>query len=123
MAWTNIEDIVAADPPSPREAREVLDNLARRAKARFYADENFPAKATAILRDMGAKVVTAQEAGLMSHPDENHVSYARKNGLTIVTGDRDFLDERRHPIIHCPAIFVFDFGSGQSHEKLVWVDT
>ncbi len=112
MAWTNVEDLVAVNPPSPREAQEVLDNLAKRAKARFYADENFPPTATAILRDMGATVVTAKEAGLMGRPDESHVAYARRNGLVLVTCDRDFLDEKRHPLIHCPAIFVFNFGSG-----------
>ena len=116
MAWTNIEDLIAVNPPSPREAQEVLDNLAKRTKARFCADENFPPKATAILHDMGARVVTAQEAGLMGHPDESYVAYARKNGLVLVTCDRDFLDERLHPLIHCPAIFVFDFGSGSTPE-------
>jgi predicted nuclease of predicted toxin-antitoxin system len=116
MPWINLEELVAVDPPSPREAREVLDNLAKRAKARFYADENFPPKAAAILRDLGARVVTAQEAGLVGHPDENHVAYARKNGFVLVTCDRDFLDERRHPLIQCPAIFVFDFGSASTPE-------
>ena len=114
MAWTNIQDLVAADPASPHEVREVLDNLARHAKARFYSDENFPPRATTILRAMGARVVTAQEAGLLRHPDENHVAYARNNGLVLVTCDRDFLDEQRHPLIRCPAIFVFDFGSGST---------
>ena len=115
MVWINIEDLVASNPPSPREAQEVFDNLAKHAKARFYADENFPPNATAILRSR-ARVVTAQEAGLIGHPDENHITYARKNGRVLVTCDRDFLDERRHPLIHCPAIFVFDFGSGSVAE-------
>ena len=104
------------DPPSSREAQEVLDNLARRAKARFYADENFPLKATAILRAMGAKVMTAQDARLTGRSDEDHIAYARSNGLVLVTCDRDFLDERRHPLIHCPAVFVFSFGSGSRAE-------
>jgi hypothetical protein len=42
--------------------------------------------------------------------------YALRNGLVVVTCDRDFLDERRHPLIKCPAIFVFDFGSGTVDE-------
>jgi hypothetical protein len=34
----------------------------------------------------------------------------------VVTCDRDFLDERRHPLIKCPAVFIFDFGSGTVDE-------
>ena len=30
----------------------------------------------------------------------------------LLTCDRDYLDEQRFPLIHCPAIVVFDFGSG-----------
>ena len=116
VGWTNIEDLVAADPPSRRDAQEVLEYLARRAKARFYADENFPADAVEILRSIGASVLTAQDADRTGHPDENHAAFALKNGLVLVTCDRDFLDERRHPLIHCPAIFVFDFGSGSALE-------
>lgn len=116
VTWINIEDLVAADTPTRWEAQEVLDYLARRTKARFYADENFPIQAIGILRSMGASVITAQEVGLVGHPDENHIAYARKNSLILVSCDRDFLDENHHPLIHCPAIFVFDFGSGSTVE-------
>jgi len=116
VAWVNIQDLVAANPPPIREARQVLEHLARRAKARFYADENFAAPAVAILRAMGAKVGTAQKAGLTRHPDENHAAFALRKGLVLITCDRDFLNERLHPLIHCPAIFVFDFGTGSEIE-------
>jgi hypothetical protein len=69
-----------------------------------------------MIRSKGAKVVTAYEAGLLGHPDENYRAHALKNGLVLVTCDRDYLDEKRHPLIHCPAIFVFDFGSGSTSE-------
>lgn len=116
MPWVDIEDLVVRHPPKQREAREVLDNLARGAKARFYADENFPPKATAAFRAMGARVTTAQDVGLVGHSDEDHVSYAQRHSLVLATCDRDFLDERRHPLIHCPAIFVFNFASGSATE-------
>ena len=48
-----------------------------------------------ILREMGAKVVTVQEVGTRRHPDENHAAYALREGLILLTGDRDFLDKRR----------------------------
>jgi hypothetical protein len=57
-------------------------------------------------------VVTAQEAGNHRHPDENHSAYALREGRVLITCDRDYLNERRFPLIHCPAIVVFDFGSG-----------
>ncbi|MCI0725078.1 MAG: DUF5615 family PIN-like protein [Acidobacteria bacterium] len=116
MAWVNVEDLSARTPPSRREVQQVLEYLARRAKPRFYADENFPIQAVSILRRMGAKVTTALEVGRGRHPDENHVGYALRKGLVLVTCDRDFLDEGRFPLVHCPAIFVFNFGSGTTRE-------
>jgi predicted nuclease of predicted toxin-antitoxin system len=117
MTWVNTTaDIVAQEQLSSREKEEVLRYVARKAKARFYADENFPAKAAAVLREWGARVRTVQAAGQRGHPDENHAAYALKNGLILLTCDRDFLDNRRFPLVYCPAIFVFDFGGGSVRE-------
>jgi hypothetical protein len=100
----------------PKEVQQVLDYSKRKAKARFHADENFPGQAICLLRTMGAKVQTNHQAGLSGHSDQDQLAYARRNGLVVATCDRDFLDERRYPLIHCPAIFVFDFGSGSLEE-------
>lgn len=116
MPWTNITSIIAADPPPQGEIDQIVRNIRRRAKARFYADENFPARATGILRAAGPRVQTAQQVDLLGHPDESHLAYARRGGLVFLTCDRDFLDERRFPLVHCPAIFVFDFGTGTEYE-------
>jgi predicted nuclease of predicted toxin-antitoxin system len=116
MTWVNIEVLVKQNPPTQKEAQQVLDYLARRAKARFYADEDFPAQAVHLVREMGAKVRTNREAGLSGHDDGDQLAYARRNGMILLSCDRDLLDERRYPIVHCPAIFVFDFGSGSSRE-------
>jgi len=72
--------------------------------ARFYADENFPYLATRMLRRFGAQVVTVQEADLRRHPDENHAAYALRYGYILLTCDRDYLDNRKFTLIHCPAI-------------------
>lgn len=112
MAWVDEEILVARNPPTKREANDVITFLTRRAKPRFYADENFPRQAVLVLRQMGAKVVTAEEASRIRHPDDNHAAYALKNGLILLTCDRDFLDNRRFPLIHSPAVFVFAFGNG-----------
>jgi predicted nuclease of predicted toxin-antitoxin system len=108
--WVDFE----AEAPKPKEAQQVFAYF--KAKARFYADENFPEQAIALLREMGAKVQTSRQAGLNRRSDEDQLAYALRNGLVVVTCDRDFLDERRHPLIKCPAIFVFDFGSGTVDE-------
>ena len=65
---------------------------------------------------LGAKVITAQEVRLRQHPDENHAAYALKNGYILLTCDRDYLDEQRFRLIHCPALAVFDFGAGSYEE-------
>jgi len=63
-------------------------------------------------------VVPAQEAGLDGHSDEDHVAYAVRDGYVLPTCDRDYLDDHRFPLIHCPAIVVFNFGGGTDREIL-----
>lgn len=58
------------------------------------------------------------EVGTTGHPDENHLAEARKRGRILLTCDHDFLDERKFPLIHCPALIVFDFGSGTTDEMI-----
>jgi predicted nuclease of predicted toxin-antitoxin system len=116
MGWVNLIELVREDPPTRAEVDQVLEYRRRKAKARFYADENFPHLATRLLRKMGGRVVTVQDLNLKGHPDENHAAYALKHGHVLLTCDRDYLDERRFPLIHCPAIAVFDFGSGNARE-------
>ena len=105
-----------AEASGRKALQQFLDFFRRKAKARFYADENFPEQAISLLRAMGGKVQTNQQAGLRGHPDQDQLAYARKHGLVFVTCDRDFLDEHRYPLVHCPAIFVFDFGAGSLKE-------
>jgi hypothetical protein len=72
MPWTNIADIVADELPTEREKRRVHDYVRRRAKPRFYADENFPTIAITILRRLGADVLTVRDVRRHGHPDENN---------------------------------------------------
>jgi predicted nuclease of predicted toxin-antitoxin system len=118
MGWVNLIERIHHNPPTEEEVKQVLEYRRRRAKARFYADENFPVLAVELLRKMGAKVVTVQEVGRRRHPDENHTAYALKHGYILLTCDRDYLDENRFPLIHCPAITVFDFGSSSGLEEI-----
>ena len=116
MGWVDITEIVRANPPTKKEVQQVHEYRRRRAKARFLADENFPTSATELLRGMGGRVVTVQELNRRAHPDENHAGYALRHGYILVSCDHDYLDERRFPMIHCPAIAIFDFGSGTREE-------
>ena len=68
------------------------------------------------LLPLATRVTTAQDEGLRRHPDENHAAYPLKHGFVLLTCDRDYLDESRFPLVHCPAIVVFNFGSGSLHE-------
>jgi hypothetical protein len=111
-----MEKIVADDPPSEREKRQVDDYIRRRAKPRFYADENVPTVAITILRRLGADVLTVHDARRRGHPDENRISEALRLGRILITCDRDYLDDRRFPLIHCPALIVCDFGRGTSED-------
>jgi hypothetical protein len=116
VGWVNIVDVVRANPPTQKEIEQVIEYKRRNAKVSFYADENFPSIAVQLLRKMRARVTTARNEGLKRHPDENHAAYALKHDLFLLTCDRDYLDERRFPLIHCPAIAVFGFGSGSVRE-------
>lgn len=117
MAWIQVKDSTARRPTN-QEVRQVEDYVHRKAKPRFYADENFPTTATALLRRRGADVLTVQETGRRRHPDENHAAEALRLGRVLITCDRDYLDERRFPLIHCPAIVICNFGRGSVREML-----
>ena len=116
MPWIDLKNIAADDPPTEREKRQVNDYVRRRAKPRFYADENFPSVAIKILRRLGADVLTVRDVHRRGHPDENHTAEALRLGRILITCDRDYLDDRRFPLIHCPALIVCDFGGGTADE-------
>lgn len=116
MGWVDAADVYAEDPASEKEIAQVLEYRKQKAKPRFLADENFPSLATSMLKAMGARVVTVQKLGKKGHPDENHAAYALKHRYILVTCDRDYLNNVRFPLVHCPAIAVFDFGTGSAAE-------
>ncbi|WP_243050403.1 DUF5615 family PIN-like protein [Dyella sp. RRB7] len=79
---------------------------------RFYADENFPIRAVELLRSAGAEIESAADAGLLGRPGEVHADHALAHGFVLLTCDPCFLDEQRFPLARCPALFIFQFGSG-----------
>jgi predicted nuclease of predicted toxin-antitoxin system len=116
MPWVSAIKTAKHNLATKKEINQVLDYYRRKAKPKFYADENFPAAAIRLIRSRGAHVLTAHDANLKGHPDENHAAFALKSGRVLLTCDRDFLDQGRFRLIHCPVIVICDFGLGTSLE-------
>src|SRR5215471_9458013 len=76
-----------------------------RKKARFLVDENI-GKLASILRELGWDAVSASEAGLHGHSDEDLFALGWKEKRMIITNDTDFLEDRRYPFHRCPGVMV-----------------
>ena len=118
MPWVNTSDLPSVEL-SKRQEKELEDYVRqRKKKPRFYADEDFPAQAVEILREVGFNVLTAEEAGKRGHPDENQLDEAKRQGRILLRCDQDFLNERRFPLIECSTLVIFDFGTTPEDEIL-----
>jgi predicted nuclease of predicted toxin-antitoxin system len=116
MPWVNTSDL-PGDELSKREEKELRDYERQKKKMpRFYADEDFPPQAVRIIREVGLNVLTAAEAGTRGHPDENQLAEAKRQGRILLSCDRDFLNERRFPLIESSTLVVFDFGDKTEDE-------
>lgn len=58
---------------------------------KFYTDEHVARAVVRGLRQRGADVLTASEAGLLGASDEEHLERARAEGRVLFTQDEDFL--------------------------------
>jgi hypothetical protein len=69
------------------------------ARPRIYADANVPARLVAFMREaLGWDVLfVLEDEGLRRAPDTRHYRLARQLHRTLVTLDRDYLDDRRFP--------------------------
>ena len=117
MPWISVDE--HPDSGLTKEEEKEIAKSPRRKKPkkmRFYADEDFPPKATEILRDWGFEVLTVQEAGKRRHPDENHLAEAKKQDRILITRDRDYLYDRRYPLHPSPTLVVCDFGTETTDE-------
>jgi hypothetical protein len=68
-------------------------------RPRIYADANVPAGLVAFMRaELEWDVLfVLEEDGLRRAPDEKHYRLAQQLRRTLVTMDRDYLDDRRFP--------------------------
>ena len=69
------------------------------ARPRIYVDANMPARVVAHMREaLGWDVLfVLEDEGLRRAPDRRHYQLARQLHRTLVTLDRDYLDDRRFP--------------------------
>jgi hypothetical protein len=58
---------------------------------RFHLDEHVDPAIAHGLRLRGINVTTANDANLLSAPDELHLEFARREGRVVFTNDADFL--------------------------------
>jgi len=76
---------------------------------RVYADANFP---TGVVEYMRAQLrwdvlFVLEHDDLRRAPDIHHFRFARQLGRTIVTLDRDYIDDRRFPPAEGAGVIVF----------------
>ena len=77
-------------------------------RPRIYADANVPAGLVAHMRGtLGWDVLfVLEEDDLRRAPDLRHYLLAQQLRRTLVTLDRDYLDDRRFPLEHCGGVLV-----------------
>jgi hypothetical protein len=78
------------------------------ARPRIYADANVPAGLVAHMRTRlrWDVLYVLEEDDLRRAPDERHYELARQLCRTLVTMDRDYLDDRRFPPEACGGVLV-----------------
>ena len=89
---------------------EELGPVAERlvARPRIYADANVPSGIVAHMR-MRLRwdvLFVLEEADLRRAPDVKHYQLAHQLRRTLVTMDRDYLDDRRFPLECCGGVLV-----------------
>jgi hypothetical protein len=76
---------------------------------RVYADANIPSGVVQFMRTtLGWDVLFVLEHDdLRRAPDLHHYRLARQLGRTLLTLDRDYIDDRRFPAAESPGVIVF----------------
>lgn len=79
------------------------------ARPRVYADANMPASSVAFMRaDLAWDVFFVMEhADLRRARDTHHFALARQMHRTLITLDRDYIDDRRFPPARGAGVIVF----------------
>ena len=88
------------------ELRPIAADLA--AAPRVYVDANLPLGAVQFMRQaLGWDVLfVLEDPAIRRAPDRDHFRRAREYGRTLITLDRDFLDDARFPPAESPGVVV-----------------
>jgi uncharacterized protein with PIN domain len=73
---------------------------------KFYADEHVHPAIVNALRKRGVDILTAQEAGLVSVSDREHLIFSTSQGRSILTQDSDFLRLHKRGLRHSGIIYA-----------------
>ena len=78
------------------------------ARPRIYVDANVPAGLVAHMRErlLWDVLFVLEEPDLRRAPDVKHYQLAQQLRRTLVTLDRDYLDDRRFPLDGCGGVLV-----------------
>lgn len=77
-------------------------------RLKLLADANIPKPLIDELRSAGIVVTSVTEEGIASHPDRNILQLSKKLGTVLLTMDRDFWDDRQHPLLKSPGVIFVD---------------
>lgn len=107
MAWQRVEPVsgALAEKAAPIKG-----------KARFRLDESVDPIVGEVLADHGYHVVYSQE--LRGHPDEDYLAASWRDSEILISHDKGFLDEQRHPPNRNPGIIVIE-GAGGNEQQLI----
>jgi len=104
MSWRDLDF-------SDEEMNEFAKDF--KAKTRFYLDEPIGPSVAEMLEAQGYKVATARAYSMTGRSDEDHAALCWREGMVLVTTDRDFLDPRKLPDHRNPGVVVLDAGDAE----------
>lgn len=83
-------------------------------KLKLLADQNIPLEIVEDLKMNHFAIKSIYEINMQGHPDENILLSAKKLNRVLLTTDKDFWDERKHPIQKHFGVFCIESGPQQT---------
>jgi predicted nuclease of predicted toxin-antitoxin system len=93
--------------------------IPRPKKIKLIADQNVPQELIDDLKEHGIAIISIREVGFTGHPDEHIREIAKKKNRVLLTTDKDFWDEKKHPIHKCFGMIISEAGP-QEYDKLIY---
>lgn len=87
-------------------------------RLKLYADANIPRVVIDELKAAGLPVETAVQDGRSTHADESIAQRTRQQHRVLLTLDRDFWNDRQHPLGQSPGIIFVDIPPDQPERAI-----